>query len=263
MRRALMTAAVGGSVLAASLLMAPIAFADDHGKEHGKEHGVESKLRDRGTCSLTSTYKAELENKHGSQKVKFEVKSAVAGESWQLDLVADDVAQAPLTAISELEDHDDDANSAEAEFKTYLNPAATTVSFLATNATTNETCSATLSTADSVTTPVADPTQPVSSPASDPVSDPSTGTTSTTTTSSAKKISRATVAQHASTSDCWSIVGKNVYDLTSYVSQHPGGSGAIAGICGANGTAAFKSQHMGSSKIASILAAYKIGKVKK
>lgn len=262
MRRTFMTAAISGSVLAASLLMAPIAFADDHGKEHGESHGSESKLRDRGVCSLTSTYKAELENKRGSQKVKFEVKSAVAGEVWQLDITADDVALTPLTATSFMEDDDDDANSAEVEFKTYLNPAATTVSFLATNLTTNEACAATLSSAESVTTPVTNPsTDPVANPGATPTTPEST--TPSSTVFAAKKIARATVAQHATVSDCWSIVGKNVYDLTSYVSQHPGGSGAIAGICGANGTSAFKSQHMGSSKIASILSSYKIGKVKK
>jgi cytochrome b involved in lipid metabolism len=76
-----------------------------------------------------------------------------------------------------------------------------------------------------------------------------------------KSISAARVAKHDSTASCWSIVGRSVYDLTSYVNRHPGGSGEIAMICGRNGTAAFRGQHAGDSGVARDLAPYRIGKL--
>lgn len=77
-----------------------------------------------------------------------------------------------------------------------------------------------------------------------------------------KKIPATTVAMHNTASDCWSIVGKGVYNLTSYVNKHPGGSAVITKICGKNGTSAFKGEHSGESKPAKVLKAYKIGTVK-
>lgn len=89
-----------------------------------------------------------------------------------------------------------------------------------------------------------------------------TATAATAATQPTKKYTPSQVAKHKSTSDCWSIVGSGVYNLTPYVSQHPGGKAAIKSICGKNGTSAFNSQHMGSKKVAAVLADYKIGTVK-
>lgn len=58
----------------------------------------------------------------------------------------------------------------------------------------------------------------------------------------------ATVAQHKSQSDCWTIVDGVVYDLTSFITKHPGGARSIATICGVDGTAAFSGQHGESEK---------------
>jgi cytochrome b involved in lipid metabolism len=69
----------------------------------------------------------------------------------------------------------------------------------------------------------------------------------------------ADVASHNSPQDCWSIVGKNVYDLTQWIPQHPGGPGVIEGMCGIDGTAAFEGQHQGSNSAASALAQFKLG----
>jgi hypothetical protein len=69
----------------------------------------------------------------------------------------------------------------------------------------------------------------------------------------------AQVQSHASSSDCWSIVGNTVYDLTSFISQHPGGSGAILSICGKDGTAAFEDQHGGQRRPANELQGFEIG----
>lgn len=60
-----------------------------------------------------------------------------------------------------------------------------------------------------------------------------------------KKYTTAQVAQHRTASDCWTIVGSGVYNLTSFVRKHPGGASRIIMICGKNGTSAFNSQHGG------------------
>jgi cytochrome b involved in lipid metabolism len=70
------------------------------------------------------------------------------------------------------------------------------------------------------------------------------------------------VAQHATESSCWSIVNGYVYDLTSYVSKHPGGSRNILKICGKDGTSAFEGQHGGESRPERTLEGYKIGPLK-
>jgi len=35
------------------------------------------------------------------------------------------------------------------------------------------------------------------------------------------------VAKHASESDCWVIVGDDVYEVTNFLTDHPGGKKAI------------------------------------
>jgi cytochrome b involved in lipid metabolism len=75
------------------------------------------------------------------------------------------------------------------------------------------------------------------------------GTTGGTTgTPSDGGITVAEVLQHNTASDCWSVVNGNVYDLTSYVSNHKGGAAVITAICGKDGTKAFSGQHAGASK---------------
>ena len=59
---------------------------------------------------------------------------------------------------------------------------------------------------------------------------------------------KATVATHSGESSCWSIINGNIYDLTSFVSNHPGGDRNILKICGKDGTAAFEGQHGGDSR---------------
>ena len=58
-----------------------------------------------------------------------------------------------------------------------------------------------------------------------------------------KALTAAEVALHSTASDCWSVVNGNVYDLTSFVNRHPGGSGNINLMCGKDATAAFSNQH--------------------
>jgi cytochrome b involved in lipid metabolism len=69
----------------------------------------------------------------------------------------------------------------------------------------------------------------------------------------------AEVAKHNSGTDCWSVVNNNVYDLTPYVSSHPGGANVLKAICGKDGTAAFSGQHAGASRPNNTLDAFKLG----
>lgn len=87
-------------------------------------------------------------------------------------------------------------------------------------------------------------------------------TTPATPPASAPGYTASEVAVHSSVSSCWSIVNGEVYDLTSYISRHPGGEKEILRICGKDGTSAFEGQHGGESKPEKILASYKIGPLK-
>ncbi len=77
-----------------------------------------------------------------------------------------------------------------------------------------------------------------------------------------KKYTTAQVAKHSSASNCWSIIGSGVYDLTGFVRRHPGGASRIIMLCGKNGTSAFNNQHGGQGYPKSVLSRYKIGTVK-
>ncbi len=71
--------------------------------------------------------------------------------------------------------------------------------------------------------------------------------------------SLADVAAHASRDDCWVAVNGNVYNLTAWIAQHPGGPAAIVKMCGTDGSAAFNKQHGGQAQANAALAQFKIG----
>ena len=73
----------------------------------------------------------------------------------------------------------------------------------------------------------------------------------------------AQVAKRNSATKCWTIIGKGVYNLTSWVNQHPGGADKILALCGRNGTQAFKGKHGTTGNPVSTLAQFKIGTLKK
>lgn len=72
----------------------------------------------------------------------------------------------------------------------------------------------------------------------------------------------ADVAIHKSQSDCWTVVDGAVYDVTSWISKHPGGAGAIVSMCGVDASSAFIDQHSGERRPANELAGFKIGTLK-
>lgn len=90
-------------------------------------------------------------------------------------------------------------------------------------------------------------------------------TSSSSTTSTPSKVSKiyssSEVAKHRTAQSCWTIINSGVYDLTSWINQHPGGPAVIKAICGKNGTSAFNGQHLGQQRPENILASYKIGKL--
>lgn len=69
----------------------------------------------------------------------------------------------------------------------------------------------------------------------------------------------AEVAQRGTAEQCWTIISGSVYDLTAWISRHPGGSRAILGICGKDGTDAFSRQHGGSAGAQAALGQFRIG----
>lgn len=47
------------------------------------------------------------------------------------------------------------------------------------------------------------------------------------------------VSKHNSANDCWIIINNNVYNVTSFINQHPGGAEKIINFCGKDATQAF------------------------
>jgi cytochrome b involved in lipid metabolism len=79
----------------------------------------------------------------------------------------------------------------------------------------------------------------------------------------AKTYTITEVSQHADVQSCWSVVHGNVYDLSSWISQHPGGERAILGMCGKDATDAFDGKHGGQPRPEQELAGFKIGTLAK
>jgi cytochrome b involved in lipid metabolism len=67
------------------------------------------------------------------------------------------------------------------------------------------------------------------------------------------------VRSNNSEASCWSVIDGNVYDLTKWISSHPGGKGNILSLCGKNGTAEFASKHRGDSNPQARLKGFLLG----
>jgi cytochrome b involved in lipid metabolism len=69
-------------------------------------------------------------------------------------------------------------------------------------------------------------------------------------TTNPNKISLSQLAMHNNKSDCWVEYGGKVYDITSFLLNHPGSAAAILPYCGTGDefTRAFIRQH-GTSKV--------------
>jgi len=54
-----------------------------------------------------------------------------------------------------------------------------------------------------------------------------------------KGIPLETVAQHNLPSDCWLVINNNIYNVTDFIANHPGGEKNITDYCGKDATQAF------------------------
>lgn len=72
----------------------------------------------------------------------------------------------------------------------------------------------------------------------------------------------AEVTTHKTPADCWSAINGSVYDLSTWVSRHPGGPAAIESLCGTDGSVTFSKQHGTTPKPQEALILLKIGELK-
>ena len=68
------------------------------------------------------------------------------------------------------------------------------------------------------------------------------GTSGTGTTTTPGTYTLADVQKHNSQGNCWTTINGGVYNVTPWISQHPGGSEAITSLCGIDGSSAFNGQ---------------------
>ena len=104
-----------------------------------------------------------------------------------------------------------------------------------------------------VVTPTATPTPAVTS----------TPTPTPTPTPTIAGYTMAQVRANNSARSCWTAIDGVVYDLTRWISSHPGGAGAILFLCGTDGTNAFNAQHANQARPAIRLDGYKLGPLNK
>lgn len=102
------------------------------------------------------------------------------------------------------------------------------------------------------------PATPASS-ASAPASTSEPTPPSAQSTSQPDGFTLAEVAQHATPESCWAAVDGEVYDLTDWIGQHPGGEQRIVQICGTDAGQAFDAQHGRNQLAQSELERFRIG----
>jgi cytochrome b involved in lipid metabolism len=73
----------------------------------------------------------------------------------------------------------------------------------------------------------------------------------------------ANVKKNNSAQSCWSVINGNVYNLTQWINSHPGGSSAIRGICGVDGSSSFNGKHGRQSNPNETLSGYLLGPLAK
>ena len=77
-----------------------------------------------------------------------------------------------------------------------------------------------------------------------------------------KEYAMADVSIHNNASDCWTAINGSGYDVTSWISKHPGGPDKIIALCGIDGSQAFNKKHGGQRRPENELATFKIGVLK-
>jgi len=101
------------------------------------------------------------------------------------------------------------------------------------------------------------------------------GVRSPATTSSSQQLPTTTtatftineVSSHNTVDDCWLIINNNIYGVSKFLGEHPGGASTITPYCGKEATKAFDTQDRGSrgghsSQANQMLADYLVGHIK-
>lgn len=83
----------------------------------------------------------------------------------------------------------------------------------------------------------------------------------TTGSTSPATITMAEVESNDSQASCYAVVHGSVYDLTSWIENHPGGAERILGLCGTDATAAFTDQHADSTAANTRLDSFLLGEL--
>jgi cytochrome b involved in lipid metabolism len=93
-----------------------------------------------------------------------------------------------------------------------------------------------------VTTTTRTPTGASTSTSASGSSTATPASVTSTTSSSVPRFTAAEIATHSTTSSCWLVVDGRVYDVTTYLRSHPGGSRTITPWCGKESTVAFATE---------------------
>ena len=88
---------------------------------------------------------------------------------------------------------------------------------------------------------------------------PSASTAASPSGSTSTGYRMSEVAEHNTQQDCWAAVDGDVYDLTSWISRHPGGADKIIPLCGTDASAAFRNQHGSQERPNQQLTSFRIG----
>lgn len=77
--------------------------------------------------------------------------------------------------------------------------------------------------------------------------------------STTKTFTISEVETHNTESSCYTIINNGVYDVTKFISVHPGGAKNILRLCGVDGTSIFMKKHSSDEKPNLILRSLQIG----
>ena len=113
-------------------------------------------------------------------------------------------------------------------------------------------------------TPTARPVASASAaPSASASTTPKPSVTPTAAATVAASYTMAQVSANKSAAKCWSVINGDVYDLTKWISAHPGGAGAILSLCGTDGTQDFNAMHRSQGRPISVLGNYLLGPLAK
>ena len=121
--------------------------------------------------------------------------------------------------------------------------------------------SATPTPADPSVAPTSAPTTSASPASASPASASPASVATPTASAPGRSYTLVEVRQHDSTASCWAVVDGTVYDLTDWISRHPGGAQRILGLCGRDASADFAAQHGSAALPNETIRSFRIGEL--